>query len=370
MCGIAGLIHRDGSGRIGREMSAMLEALKHRGPDSTGYGLYGVPSNGNLVMRLKLAETEEVTGGYAVRGEIERRAETVAERLDELGANVVETESPTEYINRYVFTYDGDIGKLADWVQDENVEILSIGRALELIKDLGTQIRSRTSTTSKVSRNAAPSADTRMATESDVASPRRIPSGPSPTTTCRGRRNGQLTNFSTYRRRLRAQGHRFYPNDRADRRLHLRPDGPGRHAGGGNRALGLRARRGVHLPGDDLRQPGDGQGHDGGRKPMVLYEDDRFVALASRRSRSAASSRTDRHLRSLRRGGPRMAEVREQERRSHEMGMRTEELAGRTQQRFFELEGEEERFATPSRPSRSTSTRRPRSTRPSSAPGR
>jgi glutamate synthase domain-containing protein 1 len=36
MCGIAGIIYRDGSRDIGREMTAMLQSMKHRGPDSTG----------------------------------------------------------------------------------------------------------------------------------------------------------------------------------------------------------------------------------------------------------------------------------------------------------------------------------------------
>jgi len=37
MCGIAGLIHKDKSVNIGAELQRMLQALKHRGPDSTGY---------------------------------------------------------------------------------------------------------------------------------------------------------------------------------------------------------------------------------------------------------------------------------------------------------------------------------------------
>ncbi|MBT4998408.1 MAG: glutamine amidotransferase, partial [Oceanospirillaceae bacterium] len=44
MCGIAGLIHKKAGGaNIGQEMTDMLQALKHRGPDSTGYALYGSP---------------------------------------------------------------------------------------------------------------------------------------------------------------------------------------------------------------------------------------------------------------------------------------------------------------------------------------
>ena len=39
MCGIAGIIHRDGTTDIGPEMTAMLQSMKHRGPDSTGFAL-------------------------------------------------------------------------------------------------------------------------------------------------------------------------------------------------------------------------------------------------------------------------------------------------------------------------------------------
>ena len=39
MCGIAGLIHRGKSTNVGGEMQKMLQSLKHRGPDSTGYAL-------------------------------------------------------------------------------------------------------------------------------------------------------------------------------------------------------------------------------------------------------------------------------------------------------------------------------------------
>ena len=43
MCGIAGIIYRNGSSEhsIGADMTRMLQSMKHRGPDSTGYALYG-----------------------------------------------------------------------------------------------------------------------------------------------------------------------------------------------------------------------------------------------------------------------------------------------------------------------------------------
>ena len=50
MCGIAGLIWKGGvTSDIGTEMTQMLQALKHRGPDSTGYALYGKGEEGVYV---------------------------------------------------------------------------------------------------------------------------------------------------------------------------------------------------------------------------------------------------------------------------------------------------------------------------------
>ena len=59
MCGIAGVIHRGGTTGVGQEMTAMLQSLRHRGPDSTGFAMYGVSAPDYYVMRLKLAEQED-----------------------------------------------------------------------------------------------------------------------------------------------------------------------------------------------------------------------------------------------------------------------------------------------------------------------
>ena len=55
MCGIAGLIHKGKIVNIGKELQDMLQALKHRGPDSTGFALYGQGNNpGDILCALKL----------------------------------------------------------------------------------------------------------------------------------------------------------------------------------------------------------------------------------------------------------------------------------------------------------------------------
>ncbi|MDX1401801.1 MAG: glutamine amidotransferase, partial [Kiloniellales bacterium] len=88
MCGIAGLIHRGKTSDIGSEMTAMLQSLKHRGPDSTGFAIYGTPDLSEYVMRFKVAEQEELASGFKIRQEIKDRKAAVDARLAERGAKV------------------------------------------------------------------------------------------------------------------------------------------------------------------------------------------------------------------------------------------------------------------------------------------
>src|SRR5215831_19665604 len=118
MCGIAGLIHRGKTGDVGREMTAMLQSLKHRGPNSTGYALYGKPHGSELVLRFKLAEQEEMSKGFDIHRKVKERRSEFDRRLGELGARIIEEEEATEYAFRYRIEYDGDRRRLADYVED------------------------------------------------------------------------------------------------------------------------------------------------------------------------------------------------------------------------------------------------------------
>ena len=86
MCGIAGLIHRKKTGDIGTEMTKMLVSLKHRGPDSTGFALYGKPKGNELVLRFKVAEQEDMAKGFDIHQQVKDRRSEVDRRLKELGA--------------------------------------------------------------------------------------------------------------------------------------------------------------------------------------------------------------------------------------------------------------------------------------------
>ncbi len=213
MCGIAGLIHRKGSSNVGQEMTSMLQALKHRGPDSTGFAIYGEPEENTFVLRFKVAEQEDLHGALKIHEEIKRRKDAVDETLKTLGVKVTELEEATEYAFRYEIQYDGDMKLLSDHIEDiEGAEILSIGSALELIKDLGD---------AGVVSGAYGLGDftgthgighTRMATESDVDIRSAHPYWAYPYSDIAVVHNGQITNYWLMRRQLEREGQRFVSN--------------------------------------------------------------------------------------------------------------------------------------------------------------
>jgi len=137
MCGIAGLIHRGKTSDIGAEMTSMLQSLKHRGPDSTGFALYGRSQSAHYVMRFKVAEQEDMRKSLDIHDKVKERRAIVDQRLDKLGVKMLEQSNATEYAHRYQFAYNGDMRALAEQVEDvDSAEILSIGPALELVKDV------------------------------------------------------------------------------------------------------------------------------------------------------------------------------------------------------------------------------------------
>ena len=214
MCGIAGIIHKKAGKdvNIGEQMTSMLQALKHRGPDSTGYAMYG-EDNGNQIMRFKVAEAADLEGSYDIHAEIESRLSLIDSRLAELGVKIVKKESPTEYAHRYEIEFSGDMKKVADFIEDiEGVEILSIGNSLELIKDLGDAVTVSGQYGINSFNGTHGIGHTRMATESDVDIRSAHPYWAYPFSDVAVVHNGQLTNYWTNRRALERSGHRFSSN--------------------------------------------------------------------------------------------------------------------------------------------------------------
>ncbi len=213
MCGIAGLIHKGKSSNVGGEMTAMLQALKHRGPDSTGYAVYGKPTAGDYVMRLKVAEAEDMDRGRGIHAVIEERITEVETILKEHGAKVKSKDNATEYALRYVLTHDGDTEEMAKHIEEtEGVEVLSMGNGLELIKDLGdAEVVSKQYGLDNFEGTHG-IGHTRMATESDVDIRSAHPYWAFPYNDVSVVHNGQITNYWIMRRTMERKGHRFMSN--------------------------------------------------------------------------------------------------------------------------------------------------------------
>jgi glutamate synthase domain-containing protein 1 len=280
VCGIAGIIYRNGGGEraVGLDMTRMLQAMKHRGPDSTGYALYRGEAD-TYVMHVKLSEASD-DADLAKR--LERQRAQVEARMRAAGAEI-ESIREAAHTMTVTFGFDGDPKVLADAVERvRHTEVLSLGRSLEIVKDLGDAetVSAQYGLGDYVGTHAIGHA--RMATESDVDIANAHPYWAYPFPDVAVVHNGQLTNFHDWRRRLQRAGHRFQSDcdseiiavylaeqmssglslEEAMRRSLNDLDGVFTYICVTEDALGVAK--------DEL-----------GAKPLVLYEDPELVALAS-----------------------------------------------------------------------------------------
>jgi hypothetical protein len=234
-------------------------------------------------MRFKVAEQEDLNSGFDIHQQIKDRRETVDSRLKEMGAKIISQDTVTEYAFRYTFSKEGSLHRMADYIEDvEGAEIISLGSALELIKDLGDAgVVSGQYNLDKFNGTHA-IGHTRMATESDVDIRSAHPYWAYPFNDVSVVHNGQLTSYWNWRRTLEHRGHRFMSNcdseliavylaDKMDNGVELETamkdsldelDGVFTYVVATSDRLGMAK---------DLMAA----------KPMVLYESDDFVALAS-----------------------------------------------------------------------------------------
>jgi glutamate synthase domain-containing protein 1 len=209
MCGIAGIIYRNGTRDIGRDMTRMLQSMKHRGPDSTGYALYG-PSNGFYVMRYTLAGSNDPRD-FDFDERIDNHQRRVLQRLEALGISIKDVAEETDYAYRLTFEFDGDsLKEITDRIEDiPGAEVLSLGHSLEIIKDLGDaeEVCAQYELGGFTGTHAI--GHVRMATESDVDISGAHPYWAYPFSDVAVVHNGQLTNYFQWKRRLERSGHRF-----------------------------------------------------------------------------------------------------------------------------------------------------------------
>jgi glutamate synthase domain-containing protein 1 len=212
MCGIAGIIHRGKSTNVGGEMQKMLQSLKHRGPDSTGYALYGTRKSNDYILRFKVGENVG-EGSSAIMEDAslyDLRKEEVNKKIEAAGGKIVKEEQVTPYSFRYIINCSDDLLNLAKKIETvEMTEILSLGKSLELVKDLGDAKVVADQYSLNNFKGTHGIGHTRMATESGVDIRSAHPYWAYPFSDVSVVHNGQLTNYWNNRRSLERKGMRF-----------------------------------------------------------------------------------------------------------------------------------------------------------------
>ena len=204
MCGIAGYWDKRGAGpgAVGETVLRMLDALGCRGPDSAGVALYGgAPGEGGgHILRVKLGE----------RGDVAARGERVAAHLRERGW-LRAAETTHEYL-RLEVEFDGDPRQLERSIEDvdEALEVVSLGRRLEIVKQVGSPQELEATYSVSRFRGTHGIGHTRLSTESRVDLSHSQPFWAHGVPDLAIVHNGHITNYHFLRRRYEQRGVRFY----------------------------------------------------------------------------------------------------------------------------------------------------------------
>jgi glutamine phosphoribosylpyrophosphate amidotransferase len=233
-------------------------------------------------MRYKLADANDPRD-FDFERRLEHNRAEVESRVRGVGARNLEVEKETQYAYRISFDYDGDLKLITDVVEDvPRAEVLSIGHSLEIIKDLGDaeEVSKQYGLDGFVGTHGI--GHVRMATESDVDISGAHPYWAYPFNDVAVVHNGQLTNYFQWKRRLERAGHRFQSEcDSEIIAVYLAE----------KMSEGISLEDAMHQSLDELdgvftymcvTEDALGVAKDEmAAKPLVLYEGDDLVALAS-----------------------------------------------------------------------------------------
>lgn len=205
MCGIAGLIYKDKKTHdVGKSLTAMLESLQHRGPDSAGFAIYG---------GLNLPENN-----YQLNVEVKNKTEILNQLKDRL-------KQTTPIINEELIKSDEEYNvykcqiKLDEYsmlkplIRDldeiEDIQVINGSHSFEMIKDIGKvkDIAKRYNVQNRKGTHGI--GHTRFATESGIDRYHAHPYQSYITPDITLVHNGQITNYWKIRDPLERKGHTF-----------------------------------------------------------------------------------------------------------------------------------------------------------------
>ena len=276
MCGISGIMYKKGSAAclapIGRDLVGMLDSLAHRGRDSTGVVVAGQDVDADLIIRVWTDAGERAADVFS-------RAEDAVVRA---GGVVTSRATWGEYL-RLAANYEGEVPLLAETlIETEGVELHSIGRASEVVKDVGTATTMDGRHGVSRLRGTHGIGHVRMATESKVDVSHAHPFWAYPFPDVAVVHNGQLTNYHKLKRHYEDLGHHFQTHNDSELIAVYLAD---------KLAAGDSLEEAARGSLDDLdgtftylvsTQAGMGYAKDRwSAKPLVAVETDNIVALAS-----------------------------------------------------------------------------------------
>ena len=199
MCGIAGILfkHMDVDRDTGKALIDMLDGCQHRGPDSTGFALYGEEHGGELKLRFYVGTGNEA--GDAIG----RLKQIFAEH----GATIVD-DAQIGSAYRATVKFSGDLQKFS-YALEHAAKVMSIGESLEIVKDLGGAHDVDKGYDIHHFRGTHGLGHVRLATESDVKPEASHPFWATGFSDVAIVHNGQITNYWKMRRRLERRGFEF-----------------------------------------------------------------------------------------------------------------------------------------------------------------
>jgi len=201
MCGIAGIMYKHkGAGKeTGETLINMLDCIQHRGPDSTGFALYGDQHYGKLKLRFYVGYEQDNSA-----------IDQIKQAFEKHGASLVEEEHIGENY-RAVVNFTGDLQKFAYAMENSSPKatVVSIGESLDIIKDVGGahDVDGRYDVANFTGTHAI--GHVRLATESDVKPEAAHPFWATGFSDVAIVHNGQITNYWKMRRRLERRGFEF-----------------------------------------------------------------------------------------------------------------------------------------------------------------
>jgi glutamate synthase domain-containing protein 1 len=196
MCGIVGLFFKRGAATpvLGPLLAGMLSEMTERGPDSTGFALYGDPAPAGA-FKVTLHAPDDHYDWRAFEAE--------------LGAAFPLSEPARHYCSHAVFTLGAGKPLFFDWLTRRHPELgtFGFGERIEVFKDVGLPdaVARRFDLAHRCGTHAL--GHTRMATESAVTTEHSHPFSTG-IDLCLVH-NGSLSNHNRLRQSLRREGIRF-----------------------------------------------------------------------------------------------------------------------------------------------------------------